>query len=321
MPSESNHSTTAANTHPFIRQIDHIAIRSDDPRTLYARFHDDLGLPAFVPVNQYPTLTSGSVVLGNMFLEFFHFGPPDAQATSSALSSQLYIFSLLPQLALSEVVPILRQRQLACSNVLPFFDTNQATPEPIWANVFLGDLFDSTLWQKIFLWSTRRQQRQTKAMQVSARGARWLKRIIEAAYPLGLPFFTEYYRDNDDDRRAADAERLRQAGGGALGLSHVAEIVVGVTPAAQRHWWRLLQPLQPDSQQRWGFDAGPRLRLVQAPRPHIQSLVLAVHNLEQARAALRQRQLLDATASTASALEFRLPEAPQLHFVVVQAQA
>ena len=61
-------------THPLLQQIDHIGIQADNPKALFEFFTEVLGLPVAFPYVEYPYYISGSVVLGNIFLEIMRFG-------------------------------------------------------------------------------------------------------------------------------------------------------------------------------------------------------------------------------------------------------
>jgi hypothetical protein len=89
-------------------------------------------------------------------------------------------------------------------------------------------------------------------------------------------------------------ERLRERGGGPLGVERVREVVAGVPDrtAAIAHWGRLLVPHSTPETGVWELGAGPALRLEAAPETTIARVVLQVRDLDQAVTFLRSRNLL-----------------------------
>ncbi|HVZ22098.1 MAG TPA: hypothetical protein VG871_13585 [Vicinamibacterales bacterium] len=52
-----------------ISRIDHVGIYTDRPDQVFRFFTDDLCLPVAFPLTTYPSYTTGSIALGNCFLE------------------------------------------------------------------------------------------------------------------------------------------------------------------------------------------------------------------------------------------------------------
>jgi catechol 2,3-dioxygenase-like lactoylglutathione lyase family enzyme len=58
---------------PPIRQIDHVMIKADDPREVFALFTDTLGLPIAWPLEERGGVVSGGVGFGNVNVEAIRF--------------------------------------------------------------------------------------------------------------------------------------------------------------------------------------------------------------------------------------------------------
>jgi hypothetical protein len=85
---------------------------------------------------------------------------------------------------------------------------------------------------------------------------------------------------------------LEEAKGGALGVQQMAEVRIAYPEAVGSAWWSsLLQPAR-QVDEAWVLGSGPRLRIVPAKEPHIQSILLKVGSLEKAKAFLAAKSLL-----------------------------
>ena len=58
---------------PPIRQIDHVMIKADDPREVFAFFTETLGLPIAWPLEERGGVVSGGVGFGNVNVEAIRF--------------------------------------------------------------------------------------------------------------------------------------------------------------------------------------------------------------------------------------------------------
>lgn len=270
-------------THPFIVQIDHIGIHMQDPARLFAFCTDVLDLPVAFPFAEYPSYTTGSVVLGNCFLEITRFGAP----TPNAPPPHFHILGLLlhPE-RLSYTVQELKRQGIANSGAVPFFapEATDENPRKLWTNIFLGGFLDDGFWRRVFFAMTNAATPKP-SMQRSKFGMAMSEFLLTRSFPNGFPVLTEYHAQNDDHKRAADREALRQRHGGALGIEDVAEVLVGVTETepTETKWARLLAPVAPESPGVWHLGAGPALRLVPQSHRKIQTIALKVQSLARAR--------------------------------------
>ena len=58
---------------PPIRQIDHVMIKADDPREVFAFFTETLGVPIAWPLEERGGVVSGGVGFGNVNVEAIRF--------------------------------------------------------------------------------------------------------------------------------------------------------------------------------------------------------------------------------------------------------
>lgn len=97
------------------------------------------------------------------------------------------------------------------------------------------------------------------------------------------------------DLRLRDGSRRpTEPNGGVLGLTRVAEIVLGATDhrSEQRRWHGLLAPVRPAEQGLWHLDSGPSLRVVAHRHDCVLGLKVEVASLVQARRALEEKEWL-----------------------------
>lgn len=85
---------------------------------------------------------------------------------------------------------------------------------------------------------------------------------------------------------------LQEAKGGALGVKRIDEVRIGCPGDANREQWsHFLTPAKHEGDA-WFIGNGPALRLVPSKANQIESIVLKVKSLEQARTAAAKRDLL-----------------------------
>lgn len=281
-------------THPFLQQIDHVGIQADNPEALFAFFREELGLPVAFPYAEYPFYTSGSVVLGNIFLEIMRFGP--SRAPSGPPSAQYHILGFLirPDM-LADSLTELERRDVPHSGVVPFFapEATDENPVTLWDNVYLGGLLGENAWMRLFFAMTR--QARPKPSQTRSRLLNRISLALMArAFRGGMPVLTAYYSHNDAAKRAADWEALRQREGGELGVMRVQEVVVAppANEASREAWARLLAPQTPDAAKRYALPPGPSIRLAAQSQPGVQTMTLQVTSLARAEAFARRREML-----------------------------
>ena len=123
-----------------ISRIDHVGIYTDRPDQVFRFFADDLGLPVAFPLVTYPSYTTGSIALGNCFLEITKLGsPPKPAAADSGARYQILGFQAADD-GMERATAELDSRGVPRSGVVPFFapDATNARPHRLWDNVYLG---------------------------------------------------------------------------------------------------------------------------------------------------------------------------------------
>ena len=255
--SSESSSQTPATSHP-IRQIDHIMIRTGDPRELYALFAETLRLPVAWPLTSPRAgVMTGGVGFGNVNVEAIQFpGQTDPRP-------RLLGFALEPS-ALDDSVIELNRRGLTSGEPRPLVATGpDGSKRTLWTNVTLRQFSDS-----------------------------------DSPADATIHIFLSEYNPtfvNVDERRARLRAQLIGDGGGPLGVVEVKEVIIGtVDMATARRWWQRLVDPTPSagSSTTWQIGAGPAVRLVPANENRVQALLIRVTSLERAKAFLGEKQLL-----------------------------
>ncbi len=249
-------------TSPPIRQIDHIMIRTGDPRALYTFFTETLELPIAWPLTSPRAgATTGGAGFGNVNVEAIQFpGQTDPRP-------RLVGFAFEPS-ALDNSLVELNRRGLAVGERRPLVATGpDGAKRTLWTNVTLRQFSDSDS-------------------------------PADATIHIFLSEYSPAYV-NVDDRRARLRAQLASAGGGPLGVVEVEEIVIGAVEVetARRLWQSLLDPTPSATSRSWPIGAGPAVRLVPASENRVQTLIVRVSSLDRARAFLREKKLLGADAA------------------------
>lgn len=291
-----------------IKQLDHVIARVNEPMTLFRLFSETLQLPVSWPLKSYKAFTSGGISLGNINLEILSIG--EEKDSGGREGARFCAFGFECD-SLAVTVAELRRRHLKCSAVVPYIESpvGGLPKMHLWSNVFLDGLIDSDFWTRYVIFSTRMPGYMFWANLL--RGSRIEREGISRLFSGALVFLVEYeyqnFRDmpfwsdfkNHDEKRAADAENLRAARGGALGLESVREIVVSVKDyeKANENWEKLFAPARPVAPGVWEIADGPAVRLVQYERDAIQALVFKVSDLARAETFLREKDMLSSTSS------------------------
>jgi catechol 2,3-dioxygenase-like lactoylglutathione lyase family enzyme len=242
-----------------IRQIDHIMIRTGDPRELYAFFAETLQLPIAWPMTSPRAgVMTGGVGFGNVTVEAIQVpGQTDSRP-------RLLGFAFEPS-ALDESLIELERRGLTSGERRPLVATGpDGSTRTLWTNVTLRQFSDSDS-------------------------------PADATIHIFLSEYSPTYV-NVEERRARVRTQLLESGGGPLGVVDVKEVIVGAVDlgAARPLWQKLLDPTPSATSNTWQVGGGPAVRLVRASENRIEALVIRVASLERARAFLRDRQLLGA---------------------------
>jgi hypothetical protein len=127
-----------------------------------------------------------------------------------------------------------------------------------------------------------------------ARGVLWTTVALPSLSRPGMSIFLYTYSPEYlkvDIRRLQLGNRLLLNGGGPLGIQLVSEIVIATRSLEKDKgvWTQLLgSPLPSGS---WRVGAGPEIRLVQGAENCVQSIVIKVESLEQAKLFLKEDRL------------------------------
>jgi hypothetical protein len=248
-----------SSTAQSIRQIDHIMIRTGEPRELFAFFADTLQMPVAWPLTSPRAgVTTGGVAFGNVNVEAIQFpGQTDARP-------RLLGFALEP-VALDEALIDLKKRGLAAGEPRPLVATApDGSKRTLWTNVTLRQFSDTDS-------------------------------PADATIHIFLSQYSPTYV-NVAERRARLSAQLVNNGGGPLGVVDVKEVIIGAVDLekARQLWQKLLDPTPSTSANTWPIGAGPAVRLVSASENRVQALLIRVTSLERAKAFLREKQLLGA---------------------------
>jgi hypothetical protein len=286
-------------TTPVFKQLDHLIARVEDARSLFDTLTGRLGLPVAWPLASYPSFQSGGVALGNLYLEIMQCGP---RRESHAGRFCAIAYEAPP---IDEAVRELSRRDIPHTPAAPYCERGaDGKRTAIWSNVVLGRM----LGKDFLLDLTVSLSRLPGASRLSDAGSgRALDRYqIDQLFKRNIVFFVEYFYENFGERpfwsefrshehkRAADLARLRDAGGGRLGLESVKEIVAGVRDldAARSLWSRLYATTAEAAPNVWHTGDDPAVRLERSERDSIQALVLKVSSLERAETFLRESGML-----------------------------
>src|SRR5687767_11523674 len=258
--------TQGATAQP-IRQIDHIMIRTGNPRELYAFFTKTLGLPIAWPITSPRAgVVTGGVAFGNVNVEAIQFpGQRDARP-------RLVGFALEPS-GLDESLSELNRRGITSGERRPLTAVGaDGAKNTLWTNVTLRQLSDADS-------------------------------PANATLHIFLSEYSPSYVDVEE-RRARLRKQLSEGRGGPIGVVDVKEVIIGAADLemARRLWQRLLDPAR-SATNTWQVGNGPAIRLVSATEDRIQTLVIRVESLDRAKAFLRDKQLLGAESDGQVAID------------------
>ncbi|HEX6049670.1 MAG TPA: hypothetical protein VFZ21_10380 [Gemmatimonadaceae bacterium] len=265
-----------------IRQVDHVMIRTGDPKELLEFFTDVLQLPVAWPLlSPRVGVTTGGVSFGNVNVEAIRFpGQTDNR-------QRLLGFAFEPT-ELRAFLSEMDRRGISYGPLRPVVSrAPDGSATTLWTNATLRQFSDSD----------------------------------DPADATVHIFVSEYSPTyvNVAERRARLRRELIAKQGGPLGVDALTEIVIGThdLDGARALWRRLLAPMAASESDVWQIGDGPAIRLVPAERTSVQELVIRVASLQRARTFLREKGLLGADVpgeatidpSRLNGLRFRLVEA------------
>ena len=201
-------------------------IRADAPAGLYAFFTETLQLPIAWPLAMRGSVTSGAVGFGNVNVEVIKF--PDQRSSLVHLVG----FGFEPAPLASECLIELHRRDIPYGTPRPFIITERdGSKRTLFTNVTLRQFSDDD-------------------------------RPANATMHIFLSEYSPTYV-NVEQRRARLLKELRATGGGPLGVTGVAEVIVGATDVklAMNMWERLLAPRRAVEPGFWRVGDGLRVQL------------------------------------------------------------
>jgi hypothetical protein len=240
-----------------VRRIDHIMIRTGQPRELFALFAEVLELPIAWPLATRGGVASGGASFGNVNVEAIQF--PDQTGSDTKLVG----FGFEPS-ALDTALAELRRRNIRYGEPRGFYSTmSDGSRRTLWTNVTLLDLSDAD-------------------------------RPGNATMHVFLSEYAPAYV-NIEQRRERLLRELAASAGGSLGVEAVEEVIIGTTDlqATSKVWERLLGPQRASARGLWHVGDGPAIRLVEASENSLQELVVSVASLQRAEAFLRSRDMFE----------------------------
>lgn len=252
---------------PPIRQIDHVMIKADDPRRVFAFFTETLGLPIAWPLEERGGVVSGGVGFGNVNIEAIRF--PGQK--SLPLPAQLTGFGFEPS-PLRACLDELQRRGVPYGPLRPLTVTDSTgAKQTLFTNVTLLGLSDTAL-------------------------------PVDATLHIFLSEYSPTYV-HVAGRHARIREELVASGGGPLGVESMREVVVGTPDVAtmRARWQQLLSPV-PAIDGAWQIGTGPAIRTVPAKEHRVEELVVRVKSLARTKAFLQANGLLAAGTAAEVAL-------------------
>ncbi len=280
----------------IVKQVDHIAIRVDDPPYLFSLLSDAFQLPIVWPIAPYDWILSGGVCAGNVNFEIVRYG--SAQNLSACESSAARLFGIaFEPYPLSKILPELARRNIPHGPPLPAFGIRfDGFKGKLWTTSILGGFLDGSS-KPVYLGQTfggNSPVNVTLGKWMSMiTTQRWAEPSLLKAFAESMIYLTEYTHDVAQIRALGLAE-LKARRGGPLGVETVQEIVVGVQNFEEKnaHWQSLLAPTPPTEAGLWQLGNGPAIRLERDTHDHIQALVLKITSLEKAKTFLAKKGLL-----------------------------
>jgi hypothetical protein len=290
---------TSTTSSAVVRRVDHVPVLVSDPWPLYRSLVDVLGLPSVWRPFAGLGWSSGGVSFGNVVVEPLQVAP--GRKVAIALDTGGLAIALEPT---PEAGAELARRGIPHGLPFPYpgrapegsVTTDRSVVPPWTTTMFGGLLGNARLEQQL----SRRFTRSPVARAINLAAARISRRpgpaaaIVAAATPAKpWAFLCEYHAYEITAMRAEVSGLLIDAGGGAIGLRGVREVVCEVPdPDEERgRWKRLLDPVTPTADGLWKMRDGPAIRIEAADGATRQHLVCEVASLDAALAALTARDI------------------------------
>jgi glyoxalase/bleomycin resistance protein/dioxygenase superfamily protein len=254
---------------PIVRQVDHIVVQTNDPKTLFNFFTDTLQFPIAWQVMEYDDFISGGIGAGSVSIEVFRYTGRKSAESRAPRGARFMGIAFQP-VPLSESLPELESRGLKYSPPEPFVSTlPDGSQGPLWTTVVLPQFSGSRLSTFLYEYS---------------------------------PAFLNIYV-----RRKQVMGQLVLNGGGPLGFQSVKEIVIEAEDLEKDtgEWQKLLVKRVDAPGIVWQVGDGPAIRLVPGEQERIRSIVFKVQSLEKAAAFLKKNSLLGAGTGSEISIDRR----------------
>ena len=282
-----------------IKQVDHIAIRTSNPEYLFDILTNILQLPIVWPMKYYGLALSGVVSAGNTNIEVFNYGSTCCPPDSEKIEADIYAIAFEP-ISILENIRELSRRSIPHSPPIPFHGTRfDGYTGKLWTNVALGGFLDGGS-VNININGIFNRSSFFLSLIGNLLGRlvcmRWAKSIVQRASGNRALYLTKYTHDVSKTR-SISANSLTSIDGGLIGLVSVQEIIVGISDYDNKsaRWQKLFNPIQPTESGLWHLGLGPAIRLSSNSEDNIQTIILKVKSLENAKKRLAKFELLGIT--------------------------
>jgi len=248
---------------------------------LFSFLTQQLQFPLSWPINDaIPGFKTGGVFAGNINMEIFQSGMQQRLLSPEPSQAQFYGIAFEPY-NLATAVREVDKRGIAHLPLIPVPEGYPSgTMGSMWTLLFFGNLLGCDV----------------SRYEVVMKDARDLSPFFSELFRNGMAFLCEYNQTftNTTQGRLNRQVELQAKNGGPLGLEGTHEIVVGAkdVEAAQRYWQQLFDPIAPTGPGIWQIGDGPAIRLVPHTQDGLLTLIWKVASLEQARAFLKEQNIL-----------------------------
>jgi hypothetical protein len=230
----------------------------------------------------------------------FNYGSPDSSSESEFIKANIYAIAFEPT-SIPESIRKLSKRNIPHSPPIPYrgrrFDGYLGK---LWTNVVLGGFLDGSS-ESFNVSGIFKGNLFFNTLIGNLIGRfvckRWAKSLVLASFGERALYLTEYTHDISKTR-SIGASNLLGIDGGLIGLVAVLEIIVGISDFDIKLalWQKLFSPVLPSEPGLWHLGDGPAIRLSSNSEDDIQTIVLKVKSLEDAKKRLAKYDLLRITA-------------------------
>lgn len=319
-------SDKATSNSPLIKQVDHIAVRVNEPEYLFSLFTDMFGLPVAWQLADYSYFRSGAVIVGNANLEFIRIGNSTSTINNCSSEAKFFGIAFEPFNSLTDSLDKLASRDIPHSPPTPFWGKNEVgTYQRLWTNVLLGQLLvnqSNTFYLGKRLSGNTWLNRWIGKVAGAISNTSWGSNLLSQSLGDSMIFICDYNHDVNA-RRAIKNEAFKRCQGGKLGLKGVQEIVISTTNIQQAriNWCRLLEPIHEVDENCWQPDTGAAIRLVSGSEDKIKTLVLKVISLEKVKVFLEQNHFLKTLGEREVAISLDTVQGLDIRFVEYSEQS